>query len=174
VGNFALTFSLDSRTPGRPPEVGSAAFTTHLPDLPPQLLMVMDLAIIGVLVRLGRPRIWFLFVRSWLCYTFPSDPASRRRPCVSLTLLDHQVGQGTWNLHPKLLRMLGALKKDAGRTGRAALMHSAGFHRNNADQRPSDRLAKMRHSHAANLCKGRSVSTCDAIRPSASSCSNDT
>ncbi|RKE25487.1 hypothetical protein B0G76_2026 [Paraburkholderia sp. BL23I1N1] len=94
------------RTPCRPPEVSATAFPTHLPDLPPQPLMAMDFAINCLLVRPGRPRIWFLFVRSWLCYTLPSDPASRRRPCVSLVLHHHQVGQGTHT--PKLLRMLGA------------------------------------------------------------------
>src|SRR5215469_1849413 len=108
-------FSPDSRTPGRPPEVSPTAFTTRLPDLPPQPLMVMDFAIIGSLVRPGRPRIWFLFVRSWLCSTLPSDPASRRRPCVSLVLHHHQVGQGT--RIPKLLRMLGAPKKSPARGG---------------------------------------------------------
>ncbi|MGF6446685.1 hypothetical protein QF002_007561 [Paraburkholderia youngii] len=103
------SFSPEFRTPGRPPEVSSTAFATRLPDLPPRTLMAMDFAIIGSLVRPGRPHIWFLFVRSWLCYTLPSDPASRRRPCVSLALHHHQVGQGTRT--PKLLRMLGAPKK---------------------------------------------------------------
>lgn len=87
-------FSPDSRTPGRPPEVSTTAFTTHLPDLPPQPLMVGDFAIISSLVRPGRPHIWFLFVRSWLCYTLPSDPASRRRPCVSLILRPIRLDRG--------------------------------------------------------------------------------
>jgi hypothetical protein len=105
-------FSPESRTPGRPPEVSTTAFTTRLPDLPPRALMVMDFAIISSLVRPGRPHIWFLFVRSWFCYTHPSDPASRRRPCVSLALHHHQVGQGTCT--PKLLRMLSAPKERPG------------------------------------------------------------
>jgi hypothetical protein len=108
ISNPCKLLSPDSRTPCRPPEVSTTAFTTRLPDLPPRALMVMDFAIIGSLVRPGRPHIWFLFVRSWLCYTLPSDPASRRRPCVSLALHHHQVGQGTCT--PKLLRMLGAPK----------------------------------------------------------------
>src|SRR4051794_28829953 len=112
-------FSPDSRTPGRPPEVSSTAFTTHLPDLPPRPLMVRDFAIICSLVRPGRPHIWFLFVSSWLCYTLPSDPASRRRPCVSLVLHHHRVGQGTRT--PKLLRMLDAQKKAP--TGRGFSLH---------------------------------------------------
>src|SRR5476651_1176512 len=108
-------FSPESRTPCRPPEVSSTAFTAHLPDLPPQPLMVMDFAIHCSLVRLGRPHIRFLFVRSRLCYALPSDPASRRRPCVSLVLHHHQVGQGTCT--PKLLRMLGAPKKPRSMAG---------------------------------------------------------
>src|SRR5439155_15681120 len=37
------------------------------------------------------PRIRFLFIGSHLCSALPSDPASRRRPCASLTLHLHQV-----------------------------------------------------------------------------------
>jgi hypothetical protein len=50
------------------------------------------------------PRIQFLFVGSHLCYTLPSDPISRRRPCASLAFkVDprrdlHQVGRGTFTL----------------------------------------------------------------------------
>src|SRR5258706_11406103 len=49
-------FSPESRTPRRPPEVSPTAFATHPPDLPPRSLMTMDFAIIGSLVRPGRPR----------------------------------------------------------------------------------------------------------------------
>jgi hypothetical protein len=76
----------------RSPEVSLTAFATHPPDLPPRLLMAMDFAVIGPLVQAGRPRIWFLYVRSWLGSTLPSDLASRRRPCASLILHHHQVG----------------------------------------------------------------------------------
>ena len=38
------------------------------------------------------PHIRFLFIDSRFCSTLLSDPASRRRPCVSLTLHLHQVG----------------------------------------------------------------------------------
>src|ERR1019366_3464546 len=48
--------SPESRTQRRPPEVRSTAFTARPPDLPPRPLMTMDFAIIGSLVRLGRPR----------------------------------------------------------------------------------------------------------------------
>src|ERR1017187_2813906 len=39
------------------------------------------------------PHIRFLFIDSRFCSTLLSDPASRRRPCVSLTLHLHQVGK---------------------------------------------------------------------------------
>src|SRR5258708_29854475 len=45
-----------------------------------------------------------------------SDPASRRRPCASLALHLHQVGQGTCT--PKLSDMFGTPKK--AQTGRPA------------------------------------------------------
>lgn len=95
------TLSSEYRTPDRPPGVSSAAFTTHLPNLPPRLLMVMAFAINGLLRQPGRPHIGFLFVRSWFCSTPPSDPASRRHPCASLVLRHHQAGQGTFT--PELL-----------------------------------------------------------------------
>jgi len=76
--------SPESGTRPRPPEVSTAAFTAHLPNLQPWPLMDMDFAIICPLVRPNLPRIRFLSVRSRLCSTLPSDPASRRRPCASL------------------------------------------------------------------------------------------
>ena len=87
------TLSSECRTTDRPPGVSSAAFTTHRPNLPPRLLMVMAFAISRLLRQPGRPYIGFLFVRSWICSTLPSDPASRRRPCASLVLRHHQAGQ---------------------------------------------------------------------------------
>src|SRR5512144_1404632 len=64
-----------------------------------------DFAIHRSLVQAVLPRIRFLFIESWLCSTLPSDPASRRRTCVSLALHLHQVVQGTCT--PKLSNMLG-------------------------------------------------------------------
>src|SRR3954449_4114660 len=64
-----------------------------------------DFAVSRPLVRPGLPRIRFLFVRSRLRSTLPSDPASRRRPCASLALHLHQVVQGTCT--PRLSNMLG-------------------------------------------------------------------
>jgi len=43
-----------------------------------------DFVAFGQLVPLALPTIRFLFVRSRLCYTLPSDPTSRWRPCASL------------------------------------------------------------------------------------------
>jgi hypothetical protein len=48
--------SPESGTQRRPPEVRSTAFTARPPDLPPRPLMTVDFAIIGSLVRPGRPR----------------------------------------------------------------------------------------------------------------------
>src|ERR1019366_7225448 len=42
---------------------------------------------------------------SHFCYALPSDPASRRRPCASLTLHLHPVGKRTFT--SKLSNMLG-------------------------------------------------------------------
>src|SRR5262249_28281501 len=66
-------------------------------------LMDVDFAISGPLVRPRMPHIRFLFVRSRLCSTLPSDAFAR--PCASLVLHLHQVGRGT--LTPKLSNMLG-------------------------------------------------------------------
>jgi hypothetical protein len=43
-------------TQRRPPEVRPTAFTARPPNLPPRSLMTVDFAIIGSLVRPGRPR----------------------------------------------------------------------------------------------------------------------
>src|SRR5439155_11985901 len=56
-GCLATPSVLIPRQPRRSPEVSLTAFTTHLPDLPPRLLMSMDFAVIGPLVQTGRPRI---------------------------------------------------------------------------------------------------------------------
>src|SRR3954453_21923355 len=79
--------------------------------------MDMDFAISCPLVRPGLPHIRFLFVRSRLCSTLPSDPASRRRPCASLTLHLHQVVWGTCT--PKLSNMLGTQQNRSAVAGRS-------------------------------------------------------
>src|SRR5512135_3598310 len=67
--------------------------------------MDRDFAVSCPLVRPGLPPIRFLFVRSRLRSTLPSDLASRRRPCASLALHLHQAVQGTCT--PRLSNMLG-------------------------------------------------------------------
>jgi hypothetical protein len=57
-----------------------------------KLLMAVDFAVHGPLVRPGRLHIRFLFVGPRVCSTLPLDPASRRRRCALLTLLRHQDG----------------------------------------------------------------------------------
>src|SRR5262245_66662055 len=87
----------------RPPQVSSIAFAAPPPDLQPWPLMELDFATSGSLVRPRMPHIRFLSVRSRLCSTLPSDAFAR--PCASLVLHLHQVGQGTFT--PKLSNMLG-------------------------------------------------------------------
>src|SRR5215472_4106113 len=53
------------------------------------------------------PRIWFLYIGSYVCSTLLSDPASRRRPCASLSLHLHQVVKRTFTF--ELSNMLGTL-----------------------------------------------------------------
>ncbi len=99
------TLSPDSGTCRRSPEVSSTAFHAQLPDLQPAPWMDMDFAIKRPLVRHRMPPIWFLFIGSRLCSALLSDPASQRRPCVSLSLLLHQDVKRTST--SKLSNMLG-------------------------------------------------------------------
>src|SRR5215471_7753769 len=55
------------------------------------------------------PPIRFLYIGSRICSTLPSDPASRRRPCASLSLLLYQDVKRTFT--SKLSNMLGVPKK---------------------------------------------------------------
>jgi hypothetical protein len=75
----------------RSPKVSLTAFVAHPPDLHSLPLMSLDFVTSCSLVRQRLPHIRFLFVESRLCSTLPSDPASRRRPCASLTLRPHQA-----------------------------------------------------------------------------------
>src|SRR5262249_51906310 len=69
----------------------------------------MDMDFMGAspLVRHRMPRIWFLYIGSYVCSTLLSDPASRRRPCASLSLHLHQVVKRTFTF--ELSNMLGTL-----------------------------------------------------------------
>jgi len=106
------TLSPDSGTCGRPPAIRLTAFNAQPPNLPPAPLMDVDFAAMSQLVRRCRPHIRFLFIGSRLCSTLPSDPASRRRPCASLSLLLHQDVKGTYT--PKLSIMRGVRIRKAG------------------------------------------------------------
>ncbi len=100
-----------SRANGRPPEVSSTAFNAQPPNLQPMPLMDMDFVVSCQLVRCRMPHIGFLFIGSRFCSTLLSDPASRRRPCASLSLRLHQAVKRTFTF--KLSNMLGTPKKRA-------------------------------------------------------------
>jgi len=67
------------------------------------------------------PQIRFLYIGSRVCSALPSDPASRRRPCASLSLRVHQAVKRT--CASKLSNMLGVPKKRAAEYS-AARRHS--------------------------------------------------
>ena len=105
------TLSPGSGTCSRSPAISLTAFNAQPPNLQPVPLMDMDFAVSCQLVRHRMPRIRFLSIGSRLCSTLPSDPASRRRPCASLSLLLHQDVKGTYT--PKLSNMHGVQRKQA-------------------------------------------------------------
>jgi len=107
VNCFAL--SHESETCNRSPEISSIAFHAQPSDLPPASLMNMGFVVIGRFARHRRPRIRFLFIGSRVCSKLPSDPASPRRLCASLSLHLHQVVKRTCT--SKLSFMLGVPKK---------------------------------------------------------------
>src|ERR1035441_5917380 len=109
------TLSPGSGTYSRPPEVSSTAFNAQPPNLQPAPLMDMDFAILCPLVQRRMPHIRFLSIGSRLCSTLLSDPASRRCPGASLSLLLHQDVKGTCT--PKLLNMLGTQRNGPEKTG---------------------------------------------------------
>jgi hypothetical protein len=84
--------SRESTTNGRSPEVSSTAFRAQPPDLQSAPFMDMGFAVICPFPQRRLPPIRFLSIGSRICSTLLSDPASRRRPCASLTLHLHQVG----------------------------------------------------------------------------------
>src|SRR3982074_2492131 len=97
--------SPDSGTNGRSPEVSSTAFRTQPPNLQPAPLMDMGFVVICQLARHRMPLIRLLYIGSPVCSTLLSDPASRRRPCASLSLHLHQVVKRTFTF--ELSNMLG-------------------------------------------------------------------
>jgi hypothetical protein len=106
------TLSPGSGTCNRPTAMRLTAFNAQPPNLQPAPLMDVDFAVTGQLVRRRMPHIRFLSIGSRLCSTLPSDPASRRRPCASLSLLLHQDVKGTRT--PKLSIMHGVPEKCPG------------------------------------------------------------
>ena len=96
VGTDCSTLSRVSTTNSRSPEVSSTAFRTQPPNLQPVPLMDMDFVVTCQLARHRMPRIRFLYIGSYVCSTLLSDPASRRRPCASLSLHLHQVVKRTF------------------------------------------------------------------------------
>ena len=104
------TLSPGSGTCSRSPAISLTAFNAQPPNLQPVPLMDMDFAVSCQLVRHRMPRIRFLSIGSRLCSTLPSDPASRRRPCASLSLLLHQDVKGTYT--PKLSNMHGVQQEN--------------------------------------------------------------
>src|SRR6267378_1245409 len=99
------TSSRDFATSERSPEVSSTAFRAQPPNLHPVPLMDMGFAVHCPLARHCLPRIRFLSIGSRFCSTLLSDPASRRRPCASLSLHLHQVVKRTFT--SRQLNMLG-------------------------------------------------------------------
>src|SRR5215831_10964129 len=96
------------------------------------------------------PRIWFLYIGSYVCSTLLSDPASRRRPCVSLSLHLHRVVKRTFTF--ELSNMLGTLavgmpvtRHPPHRSLRAALPHRALI----MDEWRQSELGDMDGEHAA-------------------------
>ena len=83
----------------------STAFRTQPPNLQPVPLMDMDFTVTCPLIRHRMPQIRFLYIGSYVCSMLLSDPASRRRPCASLSLHLHQVVKRTFTF--ELSNMLG-------------------------------------------------------------------
>src|SRR5215470_11174509 len=76
------------QAPGAPADSGHMGFTVYCP-----------------LARHRLPRIQFLSIGSRFCSTLLSDPASRRRPCASLSPHLHQVVKRAFT--SRLLNVLG-------------------------------------------------------------------
>lgn len=95
---------------GKPPPRGQARqlrFFTYVPSA----FLDMDFAIMSPLVRPRLPLIRFLFIRSRVSSTLPSNPAWRRRPCASLTFTSIRLGRG---LSPPSCRACSAHPKRMG------------------------------------------------------------
>ena len=94
-------------------------------------LMDKDFTVACQFVRHRMPHIRFLFIGPRLCSTLLSDPASRRRPGASLSLLLHQ---------------------DVKRTFTSKMLNNA-RHTRNKPSRPREGFLRVRS------CKGKPIRT---------------
>ena len=86
------TLSHDIVTDDRSPEVSPTVFDAQTAGFTFRALDGCGLRDQTLARPALTPQIQFLYISSRLCSALLSDPASRRRPCASLTLHLHQVG----------------------------------------------------------------------------------
>jgi len=113
----------------RPPRVRRDSFPRLPPDLPRSCPSGYRASLsIARLPHVGRPCIRFLFVGSGFCLRLPSDPASRQRPCLQLTVPTTTACKG---LAPSDSRHAWRTKKKACKSDLQAfylaLVRQAGF-----------------------------------------------
>lgn len=70
----------------RPPQVRTLTFPAPSPHLPHRPLVASGFAALGQLARPAQPPMRFVSLESQVCLQLPPDPASRRRPCLQLTV----------------------------------------------------------------------------------------
>ena len=70
----------------RSPQVRTLTLTASLPHLLHQLLIASGFIVFGQLTQLAQPRMGFVSLKSQFRFRLPSDLASRRRPCLPLTV----------------------------------------------------------------------------------------
>jgi hypothetical protein len=83
----SLNWSYHLRRPSnRPPQVRTLTFPAPLPHLLHQPLIALGFVVCCQLAPLLQPLMGFVSLKSQVCPRLPSDPASRRRPCLQLTV----------------------------------------------------------------------------------------
>src|SRR5262249_14768831 len=100
-----------SVTCNRSPEVSSTAFCAQPPNLRLAPLDRYELRDHLPARPALPPQIRFLYIGSCICSTLPSDPASQRRPCASLSLHLYRLVKSTFKF--KMSNMLGTQKEGA-------------------------------------------------------------
>jgi hypothetical protein len=73
------------RLDNRPPQVRTLAFPAHLPHLLLRLLIASDFVVSCQLVQ-PHSLMWFVFLRSQVCFRLPPDITSRYCPCLPLAV----------------------------------------------------------------------------------------